>query len=107
MSNPNPNWRPNWLDRWGYKIPPLEPIEPSDLLTEKQKLVEKETQERVDKSLQSHAEYMPEETKNQIRAIVVEAQARIGFAPNSPKLSLVSAKPQAISRLKRFFLKKS
>jgi molecular chaperone DnaK (HSP70) len=102
------NSQPHWLARWGHKIAPVEFITESDrqLLAKKeaQKLAEKEVQERVDKALQAHAEYMPEETKQQIKAIIAETQAKIGLAPDSPKVSLV---PKPLSRLKRLFLKKS
>lgn len=105
MSNPNPNWRPDWLERWGY-IPPLATQPDPKLIAEQesQKLAEKEAHERVEKVLQIHADHLPEETKREIKAVMAEAQARIGFAPDSPELTLVPRKPQGISRLK-FFLK--
>ena len=102
----NLNWRANWMDKWGRRISSLEPTQPDPrlLAKEAQKLAEKEARERVDKALQAHAD-MTEETKRGIKAVMAEAQARIGFAPDSPKLTLVPTKPQGISRL-NFFLKK-
>ncbi len=49
----NPNWRPNWLERWGFRVPdPLEFTEPS----EEKLRDEKETQELVEKALADRRE---------------------------------------------------
>jgi hypothetical protein len=91
-----PNWRANWMDKWGRRVSSFELTEPS-------KEPKKETQElhpSVDLQLQAHAKYMTEETKNEIRAIMREAQAKAG---DSVKLSLAPTK--GISRLKRFLNK--
>ena len=54
----NQNWRPNWLERWGFRVPgPLEFTEPSEekLRCEKetQELVEKAVQERMDAGIRA------------------------------------------------------
>lgn len=103
----DPNWRANWLEKWGY-IPPLVTQPDPQLLAQKeaQKLAEKEARERVEKALHTHVGHLPENIKQQVKEIVAEAQARIGLAPDSPKLTLIPRK-SAISHLKRFVLKKS
>jgi|SRR6266478_2022531 len=44
----NPNWRPNWLEQWGHRVPKhLEVRKP----TETELRTEKETQEFIEKAL--------------------------------------------------------
>jgi hypothetical protein len=47
---------------------------------------------------------MTEETKQEIKAIMVEAQTKVGFALDSPKLTLVIKREILRNFVKRIFL---
>lgn len=88
------------MDKWGRRVSSLELIEPS-------KEPEKETQElhpSVDLQLQAHAKYMTEETKKEIRAVLVESQTKLSLVRGSAKLSLAEIPRNFV---KRMFLKKT